>query len=144
MKIQMIPLSQLVPSSDNVRKTGVNEGIESLAANIKAIGLLQNLQVRQTDKGKYEVLARAVTPPSGFSSSRRPSTRTRKSPATSSTHTMEKKSASPKTSCAWRCILPISSRPSRRLLTRATDRRTSPPGSESRRRSCASASSSLA
>ena len=57
MKIQMIPLSQLVPSSDNERKTGVNEGIESLAANIKAIGLLQNLQVRQTDKGKYEVLA---------------------------------------------------------------------------------------
>jgi ParB family transcriptional regulator, chromosome partitioning protein len=43
MKIQMIPLSQLVPSADNVRKTGVNEGIESLAANIKAIGLLQNL-----------------------------------------------------------------------------------------------------
>jgi ParB family chromosome partitioning protein len=59
MKIQTIPLSQLVPSADNVRKTGVNEGIESLAANIRAIGSLQNLQVRQTDKGKYEVLAGA-------------------------------------------------------------------------------------
>jgi len=59
MKIQMIPLSQLVPSADNVRKTGIHEGIESLAANIRAIGLLQNLQVRQTEKGKYEVLAGA-------------------------------------------------------------------------------------
>jgi ParB family transcriptional regulator, chromosome partitioning protein len=59
MKIQMIPLSRLVPSADNVRKTGVNEGIESLARNIRAIGSLQNLQVRQTHKGKYEVLADA-------------------------------------------------------------------------------------
>jgi ParB family transcriptional regulator, chromosome partitioning protein len=59
MKIQMIPLSQLVPSPDNVRKTGANEGIESLAANISSIGLLQNLQVRQTENGKYEVLAGA-------------------------------------------------------------------------------------
>ena len=59
MNIQMISLSQLVPSSDNVRKTGTNEGIESLAANIKAVGLLQNLQVRRTANGKYEVLAGA-------------------------------------------------------------------------------------
>jgi ParB family chromosome partitioning protein len=59
MKIQMIPLSQLVPSADNVRKTGVNEGIESLAANIQAIGLLQNLQVRQTDKGARYLLSQS-------------------------------------------------------------------------------------
>lgn len=38
MKIQMIPLSQLVPSADNVRKTGVNEGIESLAASLRVHG----------------------------------------------------------------------------------------------------------
>jgi hypothetical protein len=30
MKIQMIPLSQLVPSPDNVRKTGAHEGSESV------------------------------------------------------------------------------------------------------------------
>ena len=39
IKIQMIPLSQLVPSADNVRKTGVNEGIESLAASLRVHGL---------------------------------------------------------------------------------------------------------
>jgi ParB family transcriptional regulator, chromosome partitioning protein len=59
MKIQMLPLSQLVQSADNLRKTSAHEGIESLAANILAIGLLQNLQVRQTGNGKSEVLAGA-------------------------------------------------------------------------------------
>jgi ParB-like chromosome segregation protein Spo0J len=49
MKIQMIPLSQLVPSEDNVRKTGVNEGIESLAASLRVHGLLQNLRVRHSE-----------------------------------------------------------------------------------------------
>ncbi len=57
MNIQMIPLNQLVASPSNVRKTGAKVGIEALAANIAAIGLLQNLQVRPTDSGSYEVVA---------------------------------------------------------------------------------------
>src|SRR5258708_1835813 len=57
MNIQMIPLNQLVVSPANVRKTGAKVGIEALAANIAAIGLLQNLQVRATDSGTYEVVA---------------------------------------------------------------------------------------
>jgi hypothetical protein len=59
MKLQMIPFSQLVPSPDNVRKTGANEGSNRWPPNIRAIGLLQNLRVRQTGNGKYEVLAGA-------------------------------------------------------------------------------------
>ncbi|HAX90653.1 MAG TPA: hypothetical protein DCY07_00385 [Rhodospirillaceae bacterium] len=57
MNIQMIPLSQLVPSAANVRKTGAHHEIEALAASIAAHGLLQNLQVRAVAKGKFEVVA---------------------------------------------------------------------------------------
>jgi len=57
MKIQMIPLNKLVPSSANVRKTGANIGIDELAASIAAHGLLQNLQVRATPRGTFEVIA---------------------------------------------------------------------------------------
>ena len=57
MNIHMIPLNQLVPSSSNVRKTGGNVGIEELAASIAAHGLLQNLQVKDSPKGKFEVVA---------------------------------------------------------------------------------------
>jgi ParB family chromosome partitioning protein len=57
MNIHMIPLNQLVVSPANVRKTGAKTRIEELAANIAAIGLLQNLQVRPTDAGTYEVVA---------------------------------------------------------------------------------------
>lgn len=57
MTIQYIPLSKLIPSSANVRKTGALLGIEELAASIEAHGLLQNLQVRPTTKGKFEVVA---------------------------------------------------------------------------------------
>lgn len=57
MHIEMIPLNRLVPSPANVRKTGALTGIEELAASIAAHGLLQNLQVRSGDKGKYEVVA---------------------------------------------------------------------------------------
>jgi ParB family chromosome partitioning protein len=39
-----------------VRKTGALIGIEELAASIAAHGLLQNLQVRPGEKGKYEVV----------------------------------------------------------------------------------------
>ena len=41
-----MPLSKLVPSPDNVRKTDRLSGIEQLAASIEAHGLLQNLQVK--------------------------------------------------------------------------------------------------
>jgi len=57
MTIQPIPLSKLIPSPANVRKTGALIGIDALAASIKAVGLLQNLQVRPGDGGKYEVVA---------------------------------------------------------------------------------------
>jgi len=57
MTIQMIALNQLVPSQANVRKTNVSAGIEELAASIEAHGLLQNLTVRASAKGKYEVVA---------------------------------------------------------------------------------------
>jgi ParB family chromosome partitioning protein len=57
MHIQMIPLTKLVPSPANVRKTGSGNGVAELAASIKAVGLLQNLAVRLAAKGKYEVVA---------------------------------------------------------------------------------------
>jgi len=57
MTITMIPLSKLIPSAANVRKTGATAGIAELAASIKAHGLLQNLQVRAGDAGKFEVVA---------------------------------------------------------------------------------------
>lgn len=62
MNLETIPLSQLVPASCNVRKTGAL-AIDDLAASIAAHGLLQNLQVRPltrssgTPSGKYEVIA---------------------------------------------------------------------------------------
>ena len=43
MNIAMIPLSKLIPSAANVRKTGATAGIAELAASIEAHGLLQNL-----------------------------------------------------------------------------------------------------
>ena len=54
MTIKTIPLSQLVVSADNVRKT--KTGIEGLAASIAAIGLLHNLQVHPNG-GNFEVIA---------------------------------------------------------------------------------------
>src|ERR1700722_19654429 len=55
--IEMIPLNKLIPSPANVRKTRALIGIEELAASIAAHGLLQNLQVRPGENGKYEVVA---------------------------------------------------------------------------------------
>jgi ParB family chromosome partitioning protein len=57
MTITMIPLSKLIPSAANVRKTGATAGIAELAASIKAHGLLQNLQVQPAEGGKFEVVA---------------------------------------------------------------------------------------
>jgi hypothetical protein len=57
MNIQMIPLSALVPSRANVRKTGSKIGIDELASSIAAHGLLQNLQVRPVADEKFQVVA---------------------------------------------------------------------------------------
>ena len=57
MKIKMIPLTALVRSEANVRKTNAATGIEELAASIAAHGLLQNLQVRAVADDKFEVVA---------------------------------------------------------------------------------------
>ncbi|MGO1079315.1 ParB/RepB/Spo0J family partition protein [Inquilinus sp. CA228] len=60
--IRDIPLSKLVPSAQNVRRTGRENGIEELAASIAAHGLLQSLSVRAVldgegaETGKYEVI----------------------------------------------------------------------------------------
>jgi ParB family chromosome partitioning protein len=52
-----IPLNKLAPWSGNVRKTGVRDGIEELAASIAAHGLLQSLVVQTGKCSKYEVVA---------------------------------------------------------------------------------------
>jgi ParB family chromosome partitioning protein len=55
MSLQIIPLSQLVPSPANVRK--VKTSVEGLAASIATHGLLQNLLVRRANGETFEVLA---------------------------------------------------------------------------------------
>ncbi len=60
--IQEIPLSKLIASSANVRRTGRSINIGELAASIEAHGLLQNLTVRPVLNGKktpeaFEVIA---------------------------------------------------------------------------------------
>lgn len=54
---QTIPLHQLVLSKANVRRTGKTDGIAALAASIAAHGLRQNLNVRPTTCGRFEVVA---------------------------------------------------------------------------------------
>ena len=76
MQIEMIPLSKLVPSPANVRKTGADTGLDELAASIAAHGLLQNLSVRPGAGGYLEVVAGgAVSPPSNASPNRHSSRR---------------------------------------------------------------------
>lgn len=60
--IQEIPLSKLIASSANVRRTGRSTNIGELAASIEAHGLLQNLTVRPVLNGRkkpeaFEVIA---------------------------------------------------------------------------------------
>jgi ParB family transcriptional regulator, chromosome partitioning protein len=57
MNIQMIPLTALVPSPANVRKTRNKIGIDELASSIAAHGLLQNLQVRPVADERFQVVA---------------------------------------------------------------------------------------
>lgn len=58
-----IPLSKLTHADANVRKMDTGDGLEELAANIEALGILQSLAVRPTTNGSgkppgtYEVLA---------------------------------------------------------------------------------------
>lgn len=52
-----VPLNKLAPWSGNVRRTGVHDGIDELAASIVAHGLLQSLVVREGKRGKYQVIA---------------------------------------------------------------------------------------
>jgi ParB family transcriptional regulator, chromosome partitioning protein len=53
----IIPLSKLVESEDNVRRTDRRGGVSQLAASIEAIGLLQSLVVREAGERKYAVIA---------------------------------------------------------------------------------------
>lgn len=57
MTVQTISLSQLIPSKANVRRTGKNDSVDELVASIRATGLRQNLNVRATEDGRYEVVA---------------------------------------------------------------------------------------
>jgi len=52
-----VPLSKLALWDGNVRKTGIQVGIEELAASIAAHGLLQSLVVRKSKRGKYGIVA---------------------------------------------------------------------------------------
>ncbi len=58
-EVQGTTLSQLVPSSANVRRVNSTVGVSELADSIEAVGLLHNLTVRKGKKGKYEVVAGA-------------------------------------------------------------------------------------
>ncbi|QRM32945.1 ParB/RepB/Spo0J family partition protein [Microvirga sp. VF16] len=57
MTIGTIALSKLIPSEANVRRFKSVAGIEALAADIAAHGLIQSLNVKPAAKGKFEVLA---------------------------------------------------------------------------------------
>lgn len=52
-----IPLNRLALWDGNVRRTGIHDGIDELAASIAAHGLLQSLVVRKGKRGKYEIIA---------------------------------------------------------------------------------------
>ncbi|MGA8597940.1 MAG: ParB/RepB/Spo0J family partition protein [Bryobacteraceae bacterium] len=57
MQTLEIPLNKLLVWNDNVRVTGVEEGIGELADSIAAVGLLQGLVVKREPRGKYAVIA---------------------------------------------------------------------------------------
>ncbi|MBA3904543.1 MAG: chromosome partitioning protein ParB [Rhodocyclaceae bacterium] len=52
-----VPLNKLVASDRNVRRTGAGDGVEELAASIRAHGLLQPLLVSSREDGRYAVIA---------------------------------------------------------------------------------------
>ena len=55
--IKQIALSQLILSPQNVRKTGLNDGLDELQASIQHHGLQQNLVVVANENGQYAVIA---------------------------------------------------------------------------------------
>jgi ParB family chromosome partitioning protein len=55
--LQTIPLNKLDISPENVRKTEREADIDALAANIAAVGLRQNLNVKPAPKGRFLVTA---------------------------------------------------------------------------------------
>lgn len=55
--IIMIPLTKLVESEDNVRRSNRKGGVAELAASIRSHGLLQSLVVSETGKGRFAVVA---------------------------------------------------------------------------------------
>jgi ParB family transcriptional regulator, chromosome partitioning protein len=57
MQMIEIPLNKLVTWNDNVRVTGIEDGIGELADSIAAVGLLQGLVVKKEPRGKYAVIA---------------------------------------------------------------------------------------
>lgn len=52
-----IPLNQLYQSAENVRRTGKNDSVDDLAASIRAHGLRQGLNAKQTGEDRFEVVA---------------------------------------------------------------------------------------
>ena len=52
-----IPFNKLVFWDGNVRKTGIESGLDELAASIAAHGLINPLLVRKAAKGRYAVIA---------------------------------------------------------------------------------------
>jgi ParB family transcriptional regulator, chromosome partitioning protein len=52
-----VPFNKLVLWAGNVRKTGIESGLDELAASIAAHGLINPLLVRKAAKGKYAVIA---------------------------------------------------------------------------------------
>ncbi len=58
-EVQGITLNRLVPSPANVRRVNSTVGISELADSIEAVGLLHNLTVRRSKKGRFEVVAGA-------------------------------------------------------------------------------------
>ena len=52
-----VPFSKLVLWEGNVRKTGIESGLDELAASIAAHGLINPLLVRKAAKGRYAIIA---------------------------------------------------------------------------------------
>jgi ParB family chromosome partitioning protein len=52
-----VPFNKLVLWDGNVRKTGIESGLDELAASIAAHGLLNPLLVRKATKGKFAIIA---------------------------------------------------------------------------------------
>lgn len=55
--VRRVAKPKLLAWNDNVRVTGVEEGIGELADSIAAVGLLQGLVVKKEPRGKYAVIA---------------------------------------------------------------------------------------